>query len=196
MPRIRRRSTTIAFCCLIAVSAAAVRAQAPANKPAPGTAVPPAKAYGDLLSLLEKEFVGAAEAMPEEKYDFAPATSMGEFKGVRTFGEQVKHVAGANWYFFGPPTMTQDEDKAKEDATDKLKTKAQIIAALKDSFKQAHAFVDGITNENAFVVMQRGNTRAAMASFGLAHCMDHYGQMVEYLRMNGIVPPASRGGGM
>jgi hypothetical protein len=74
---------------------------------------------------------------------------------------------------------------------DKLKTKAEILKALKDSFALAHAYVDSITPENAFVQTSNG-TRAGMASLGLAHVMDHYGQMVEYLRMNGIVPPASR----
>ena len=76
---------------------------------------------------------------------------------------------------------------------EKLKTKAEIVKALKDSFAQAHAYVDSITPENAFVNTSMG-TRAGKAAFGMAHLMDHYGQMVVYLRMNGIVPPASRGG--
>ena len=76
---------------------------------------------------------------------------------------------------------------------EKLTTKAEIVQALKDSFIKAHAFVDGITPENAFVTMPNGNTRGGLAAFGLAHMMDHYGQLVVYLRMNGIVPPASRG---
>jgi uncharacterized damage-inducible protein DinB len=67
------------------------------------------------------------------------------------------------------------------------------VKALKDSFVQAHAYVDSITLENAFVNTANG-TRAGQAAFGIAHFMDHYGQMVVYLRMNGIVPPASRGG--
>lgn len=164
-------------------------AQAPAPaKPALGTPVPPAQVYGKLLSMLEKEFVSAAEAMPEDKYDFAPSASMGDFKGVRTFAEQVKHVAGSNYYFFADEATA----KAKGDAIDKLKTKAEIIQALKDSFADAHASIDGITADNAFVTTSNG-TRGGMAAFGIAHMMDHYGQMVEYLRMNGIIPPASRG---
>ena len=143
---------------------------------------------------MEKEFVGAAEAMPEDKYGFAPAASLGEFKDVRSFGEQVKHVADANWYFFGPPNATEADAKAKSDAIKNLKSKAEIVQALKDSFAQAHAFVDGITPQNAFVTLPNGGTRAGMAAFGMAHFMDHYGQLVEYLRMNSIVPPASRGG--
>jgi uncharacterized damage-inducible protein DinB len=182
-------------CCLLAASPAFAQAQSAAPaKPAVGTAVPPAQIYGKLLGLMEKQFVGAAEAMPEEKYNFAPTTAIGEFKDVRNFGDQVKHVADANWYFFGNPNMTEADGKAKSDAIKKLATKAEIVQALKDSFAQAHAFVDGITPENAFVTMPNGGTRAGMAAFGMAHFMDHYGQLVEYLRMNGIVPPASRGG--
>ena len=96
-----------------------------------------------------------------------------------------------SYYFFGGPDMTQDQVKAKEDAVDKLTTKAEIVQALKDSFTNAHSFVDGITPENAFVAMPNGSTRAGLASFGLAHMMDHYGQLVVYLRMKNLVPPAS-----
>jgi uncharacterized damage-inducible protein DinB len=179
-------------CCLLAVPFTVAFAQeaAPA-KPAVGTPIPPSKVYGNLLSMLEKGFVSAAEAMPEDKFDFAPPTTAGEFKGVRSFGAQVKHVADANYYFFGG--LSDTDLKAKSDALDKLKTKAEIVQAMKDSFVQAHTYVDSITPDNAFVMTEHG-TRAGMAAFGIAHFMDHYGQMVEYLRMNGIVPPASRGG--
>jgi uncharacterized damage-inducible protein DinB len=181
-------------CCLLAAASTLAFAQAAAPaapaKPAIGTPVPPAQVYGKLLSLMEGEFVGAADAMPENKYNFAPTT--GEFKGVRTFGQQVKHVAQANYYFFAGANATDADIKAKSDAIDKLTSKADIMQALKDSFAAAHADVDGITRENAFITTAHG-TRAGMAAFGIAHFMDHYGQMVEYLRMNGIVPPASRG---
>jgi uncharacterized damage-inducible protein DinB len=179
-------------CCLMAaVSTLALAQAAPPAKPAIGALIPPAQVYGKLLSQMEGEFVSAAEAMPEDKYNFAPTA--GEFKGVRTFGQQVKHVAEANYYFFAGPNYSEAEDKAKSDAIEKLTSKADIVKALKDSFIEAHAFVNTITPENAFVNTAH-NTRAGMAAFGMAHFMDHYGQMVEYLRMNGIVPPASRGG--
>ncbi len=195
MQRIIRNAGGILACCLlvaIATFAHAQAATAPA-KPAVGTPQAPSEVYGKLLSGMEKEFVDAAEAMPEGKYDFAPTT--GEFKGVRSFGAQIKHVAEANYYFFGGEKYSDAEDKARTDATEKLTSKADIVQALKDSFKLAHALVDGMTAENAFITTSHG-TRAGMSSFGLAHLMDHYGQMVVYLRMNGIVPPASRGGNM
>jgi uncharacterized damage-inducible protein DinB len=105
---------------------------------------------------------------------------------------RVKHVIEANYVFFSGPDFTEAQDKALADATEKLTTKADIVKALKDSFAKAHTFVDTITPENAFVQTAHG-TRAGMTSFGIAHMMDHYGQLVMYLRMNGIVPPASRG---
>jgi hypothetical protein len=190
---IRSAGRILGCCLLMATSAFAFSQAAAPAKPAIGTPVPPAQVYGKLLSLLESEFIGAAEAMPEDKYDFAPPATAGEFKGVRTFGAQVKHVTEANYYFFTGPDFTEADDKAKSVAIEKLTTKADIVKALKESFVQAHAYVDTITPENAFITTAHG-TRGGMAAFGIAHFMDHYGQMVEYLRMNGIVPPASRGG--
>jgi uncharacterized damage-inducible protein DinB len=181
-------------CCVLAATPAMALGQAGAPaKPAVGTPQAPSAIYGRLLSLLEKEFVSAAEAMPEDKFDFAPPATAGDFKGVRSFGEQLKHVAGSNYFFFNTTGATEDALKAKGESIAKLKTKAEIVQAVKDSFTQAHAYVDGITPENAFVTTASG-TRAGMASFGMAHMMDHYGQLVVYLRMNGVVPPASRGG--
>lgn len=180
----------ILACCLLAIASTLVFAQeaAPA-KPAVGTPIPPAQVYGNLLNTLEKEIVGVAEAMPDDKYNFAPPTTFGEYKGVRTFAEQVRHVAVANNYFFHDPTKPLVDNRAD---FEKLKTKAELVKALKDSLVMAHAYVDSITPDNAFVMTANG-TRAGMASFGMAHMMDHYGQMVEYLRMNSIIPPASRG---
>ncbi len=189
-----RIAGSILGCCLLAATSTLAFSQtaAPA-KPAVGTLMSPSQTYGKLLGGMEQEFVGAAEAMPEEKFNFAPPITAGEFKGVRSFGDQVKHVAGSNYYFFGRPKFTEADVKARQDAIDKLTTKADILQALKDSFTAAHAYVDGITPQNAYVMTATG-TRAGMAALGIAHMMDHYGQMVVYLRMNGIVPPASRGG--
>jgi uncharacterized damage-inducible protein DinB len=182
-----RNAGSIVACCLLA-AATFGHAQAAPAKPAVGTVMTPAATYGKLLGMLSKEFADAADAMPEDKFNFAP--TQGEFKGVRSFGDQVKHVAEANWYFFGG-SMSEADSKAKHDAIEKLTSKADIVKALQDSLTQAKTFVDGITAENAFVMTYNG-TRGGMASFGIAHMMDHYGQLVVYLRMNGIVPPASR----
>ncbi|MGO9318314.1 MAG: DinB family protein [Terracidiphilus sp.] len=192
MFKIPRIASCILACCLLSTISSLVLAQAavPA-KPAVGTPIPPAQIYGKVLSIMEQQFVSAAEAMPEDKFNFAPPASLGEFKGVRTFAQQIKHVAESNYYFFGGSDFTEAQAKAMSDSIEKLTTKADIVKALKDSFAKAHAYVDAITPENAFVQTEHG-TRAGMASFGIAHVMDHYGQLVVYLRMNGIVPPASR----
>lgn len=194
------RIVSLVFGCslLTAVSIPAFSQGSAPAKPAAGTPVPPSEVYGKLLGLIEKEFVSAVEAMPEDKFDFAPPTTSGEFKGVRTFAEQVKHVTEANGFFFHDPAKPMADTRSQ---IEKLKTKAEILQALKDSLAQAHSYIDSMTPENAFVTTGGTNvegvlpnTRAGMASLGIAHMLDHYGQMAEYLRMNGIIPPASRGG--
>ena len=148
--------------------------------------------------IVEQEVVSAAEAMPEEKYSFAPTS--GEFKGVRTFAEEVKHIGFANHLFFGPLVgETIDAKSIEQNANGpaELKTKAEIVQYLKDSFALGHRAISGITPENAVTPLAKPvfpflSTRLAIADIGAWHPMDHYGQMVEYLRMNGIIPPASR----
>lgn len=183
--KINRTLAHLALCCTLAGSTVAL-CQVKPEAPPVGTKVPPAQTYNKILSGVEAQIVGAAEAMPEEKYNFAP--TQGEFKGVSTFAQQVKHVAQSNYHLWGSFAGTTDDGSS----IDKLTTKADIVKALKDSFAMAHKGVDTMTTDNAFEMTKTGN-RAGMTSAGIAHCMDHYGQMVEYLRMNGIVPPASRG---
>jgi uncharacterized damage-inducible protein DinB len=159
---------------------------------------PPPKTPGDaitaVLTIAEGEFVGAADAMPEDKYSFAP--SSGEFKGVRTFGEQVKHVAATN-YIFGAAILNEKPpvDTGEENGPASVKSKAEIMKFLKDSFAYLHEAVGSITEKNQLDVVDLFGmklARASVGTFSTAHPFDHYGQMVEYLRMNGIVPPASR----
>jgi uncharacterized damage-inducible protein DinB len=193
MFKLPRIAVCILGCSLLSITASLVHAQAAAPAmPAVGTPIPPAQTYDKVLSIMEQQFVSAAEAMPEDKFNFAPPASLGEFKGVRTFAQQIKHVAEANYHIFGGPDFTAADAKAMTDSIEKLTTKTDILKALKDSFALAHAYVGKITQENAFVQTAHG-TRAGMAAYGIAHVMDHYGQLVVYLRMNGIVPPASRG---
>ncbi len=148
------------------------------------------------LKTIESEFVPAAEAMPEDKYGFAPTN--GEFKGVRTFAQQVKHVAAVN-YIVGAAVLGEKPpvDIGGESGPDSIKTKADIVKFLKDSFAYAHKAVATINDANAVDPIKNPfgegtTTRLGMATVFAWHGFDHYGQMVEYLRMNGIVPPASR----
>jgi len=146
---------------------------------------------------LEKEFTSAAEAMPEEKYTFAPTN--GEFKGVRTFAMQIKHVAAVNYMVAAalleekPPVETGGEN-----GPDSMKSKVDIVKFTKDSFAYAHKAMNSLTEKNLTDTVKSPFGDGMVSRLGLAtvliyHPYDHYGQMVEYLRMNGIVPPASRG---
>lgn len=144
----------------------------------------------------ESEMLPAADAMPEDKYGFAPTN--GEFKGVRTFSQQVKHIAAVN-YIFGAALLGEKPpvDTGGESGPDSLKSKADIVKYLKDSFAYLHKAAGSITAENAIAPIKSpfgdGNTtRLAIAGQAPAHIFDHYGQMAVYLRMNGIIPPASR----
>lgn len=150
----------------------------------------PAKVVNHLLNAVEGEFVPLADAMPADKYNFAPTN--GNFKGVRTFAQQVKHVAVANYYIFGAASGLHPTDMPK---MADLKTKAQIMQALKDSFAFAHRAIATLNEHNALEKVKPVDgidTRAGLMTFGIIHMNDHFGQMVVYLRMNGIVPPESR----
>jgi uncharacterized damage-inducible protein DinB len=142
---------------------------------------------------IENEFVSTADAMPEDKFGFAPTN--GEFKGVRTYAEQIKHVAAVN-YIFGAAILG---DKVADDETGPaaVKSKAEILKYLKESFAYVHKAILTINDKNVVEPVKspfgEGTvTRLSVATSVVGHASNHYGQMVEYLRMNGIVPPASR----
>src|ERR1019366_2613588 len=92
------------------------------------------------LSIEEREIVGLAQAMPEDKYSFAPTN--GEFKGVRTFAQQVKHVASSNNRFFGAilgqAVSTGPAEGEGSNGPDSIQTKEQILKFLRDSFALGH----------------------------------------------------------
>jgi uncharacterized damage-inducible protein DinB len=169
----------------------------PTPKIAPGTTIQPAKTFDSMLTNFEQEFTGAAKAMPAEKYSFAPlppvfaSTQKTDFKTVKTFAQEVTHVAEANYYYAsmvgGLKMPPESEMKAMQALTDK----DQILAALAKSFEYSHEAFATLTEKNAFESVHETATRASLAGGLVAHGFDHYGQMVEYLRMNGIIPPAS-----
>ena len=149
------------------------------------------------ISAIEKQIVEVAEAMPEDKFNFSPESLNipgAEYKGVRTFAVQVKHVAASNYFIWSPVTGDKLPEGLKDgNGPENLKTKADIIKFLKDSYALGHKAAATLTTENMLQTAERSkSTRLRLATFGVAHAYDHYGQMVEYLRMNGIVPPASR----
>jgi uncharacterized damage-inducible protein DinB len=161
---------------------------------APPAAKTPGDALNAALAIVEHDFVPAADAMPEDKYSFAPTN--GEFKGVRTFAQEVKHVAAAN-YMFGAGVLGEKPPvEFSENGPDSIKSKAEIMKFLNDSFAYLHKALASVTDQNQLdqidTPFEMKTARLSFASFGVAHPLDHYGQMVEYLRMNGIIPPASR----
>jgi hypothetical protein len=179
---------------LFAISAAA--AGAPQSQPLP---TPPtvASTLDHQISAIEKLVVEAAEAMPEEKFNFSPESLNipgSNYKGVRTFALQVKHVAASNYALWSPITGDKIPDNFRGgNGPENLKTKAEIMKFLKDSFALSHKAAATLTTENMLQAPAGGKSpRLNLATFGVAHAYDHYGQMAEYLRMNGIVPPASR----
>jgi len=138
--------------------------------------------------------------MPEDKYSFAPTG--GEFKGVRTFAEQVKHLAANNYamavyLLLGKPTA----DQANESGPESVKTKAEVMEYLKGSFAALHKGVAAIDEKNLVDPLAGASkgrlrlgmeTRIGLVVDAIAHSFNHHGQLVEYLRMNGIIPPDSR----
>lgn len=148
------------------------------------------------VSNMEHEFVPAAEAMPEDKFGFAPTN--GEFKGVRTFAQQIKHVAAVN-YELGAALLEQKPpvDIGDEAGPASITSKADVLKYLKDSFEYVHKAIATINDENLTGTVKSPFGEGSVSRLGLSmavssHAFDHYGQMVVYLRMNGIIPPASR----
>lgn len=188
-------------CCLLGLGSLGAVAQmgSPAAGPEVGTIATPAVAFDSQLSVVEGEMMSAVKAMPADKFDFAPSQAIfapgqkTEFVTVRTFAQQVTHVAEANYFFYNIVSGLQPDRDPR--AILKLTNKDDVVAALAASFAFAHKAIATLTPANAFEVIKSPEpgfqTRATLASFGISHCWDHYGQMVEYLRMNGIVPPAS-----
>jgi len=170
-----------------------------AQAPAVGSTATPAAAFDSQLTLIESEMMGAVKAMPADKFGFAPSAAVfvpgqkTEFATVRTFAQQATHVAEANYFFYGIVSGLKPDVDVR--GIEKLTSKDDVVAALAGSFAFGHKAIATLTAANAFEVIKSPEpgfqTRATLASFGIAHAFDHYGQMVEYLRMNGIVPPAS-----
>jgi hypothetical protein len=202
--------------CLLAILSFAVSAfaqgaaKSPTPTPVPSPAPQAQQAPAPISSLsemvdrqvsqYEKNVMDVAEAMPEDKYNFTPASLNipgASYKDVRTFAQLLKHTGAANFFFWTRVTGEKMPENIKGgNGPDELKTKAEIIQFLKDSFAVGHRAAKSITPENALeqVPSFRGTQPRLMVATGaVIHDADEYGQMVEYLRMNGVVPPASRG---
>jgi uncharacterized damage-inducible protein DinB len=183
---------------LVAQTGVAVRQQHADQGATPLDAQREKRALQVFLKSVQTKIVSAADAMPANEYGFTPTD--GEFKGVRTFGQQVKHLAATN-HILAAAALGEEPpaDAGDETGPEIVRTKAEILDYLRGSFAHLGKAIDAIGNKNAAVksspispLKDAETTRLALTVESLIHAFDHYGQMVEYLRMNGIVPPASR----
>jgi len=157
------------------------KSQAPATPPAnPITA-----SEKGFYSFVSGAVVGAAEKMPEENYSFKPTPE------VRSFGQLVGHVADASYMFcsqvIGEANPSKDIEKTKI-------TKAALVAALKDGVAYCNKAFDSMTDAKGSQMVKFFNfdlARLTLFSINSAHTDEHYGNMVTYLRLKGIVPPTS-----
>jgi len=137
-------------------------------------------------SFVSNAAVGAAQKMPEENYSFKPTPD------VRSFGQLVGHVADANYMFCSQATGEANPSKA---SIEKTKTsKADLVAALQDAVAYCNKAFDGMTDAKGSEMAQFRMFHLAkltLLSLNTAHTDEHYGNMVTYLRMKGIVPPTS-----
>ena len=199
------------FCLLLvlsfAVGALGQAAGAPAAKPAAPTSPaqttpqPPPTIAGVVdrqVTQLEKQTLDLVEAMPEDKFDFTPTNlnTKDSRDPVRSFALEVKHMATGNFAFWTPLTGDAMPAGIKgPNGPDELKTKAEIIKYLKDSFALGHKAAATLTPDNVLeqVPFRQGKApRLYLATFAVEHAYDHYGQLALFLRMNGITPPGSR----
>ena len=185
---------------ILAVAALGQSTKSATSAPQPQTAQPPAtiaSAVDREISGVEKQILDAAMAMPEDKFNFSPESLNipgADYKGVRTFAVQVKHIAASNYFLWSGLTGDKLPANLKDgNGPEDVKTKAEILKFLQDSFALGHKAAATLSTENILQIPEHSkSTRLRLATFAVAHAFNHYGQMVEHLRMNGIVPPASR----
>jgi uncharacterized damage-inducible protein DinB len=150
----------------------------------------PSKVVLDSWNDIGRKLIAMAEDFPEDKYDFKPTPAQ------RTFAEQLLHAAGANYYF----TYAARGDKTKVDENPSrsiYKTKADVVAYVKKSFADGAAAIKakGDKGMNDLVVdpFAHQHVRIYDWAYGfIEHCGEHYGQLVVYYRLSGLVPPESR----
>jgi uncharacterized damage-inducible protein DinB len=156
-----------------------------------------ASIYDGQLRSAESEIVGLVEAMPAAKFDFAPTE--GEFKGVRTFAQQAKHLSAVLYMVCA--AANQEKPPADigvgENGPTSVKSKEEVVHFMKNAFAYARKATGTLTAANLTDSVkspfgQGQMTKGALVSLAVWHSFDHYGQMVVYARMNGVVPPASK----
>jgi uncharacterized damage-inducible protein DinB len=155
------------------------------QSPAAAPANPITASEKGLYGYVSNAVIGAAQKMPEENYSFKPVPE------VRSFGQLVGHVAEENYFFCSLATGAANPGKDIE----KTKTsKADLIAALKDAVAYCNTAFESMTDAKGAQMTKFMNfdvAKIALFSLNTAHTDEHYGNMVTYLRIKGIVPPTS-----
>jgi uncharacterized damage-inducible protein DinB len=151
--------------------------------------------YGKQVDLLESDLVRLVEAMPADKFDFRP--TQGTFNDVRTFGEQAKHIA--TMIYMTAAIVLEEKSPygpgKNDNGPDDIQGKDAILAYLKASIAYARKATASLSEKNQFDPLRTyfgSQTRVEVAAGITYHSYNHYGQMVVYARMNGVVPPASQ----
>jgi len=141
-----------------------------------------AKTFYDMV---KGNVLKSAEKMPEDRYGFKPSPD------VRTYGQLIAHVADAQYFMCG----AVKEDKAASRGIEKSTTaKGELVKALQDAFAYCDSVYAGLSDatSGSMVPFLGGNkTKLSILSFNTAHTFEHYGNIVTYLRISGIVPPSS-----
>jgi uncharacterized damage-inducible protein DinB len=150
---------------------------------------PPSKVVLDSWNDIGRKLIAMAEDFPEDKYDFKPTPSQ------RSFAEQLLHAAGANYYFIDP--ITGQKPPEGDPKRDQYKTKADIVTFVKKSFADGAAVIQakGDKGMSELVVepFSHQYVRIGDLAYGFVeHGGEHYGQLVGYYRLAGLVPPESR----
>ena len=174
------------FALLMAFSAAVLGQEKSQPQAAP-PANPITASEKGLYSFVSNAVIGAAQKMPEENYSFKPTPE------VRSFGQIVGHVADASYMFcsqtLGEGNPTKGIEKTKT-------SKADLVAALKDAVAYCNKAFDSMTDAKGSQMVKLFNfdiAKLTLFSLNTAHTDEHYGNMVTYLRLKGIVPPTSEG---
>jgi len=150
----------------------------------------PSKVVLDSWNDIGRKLIAMAEDFPEDKYDFKPTPAQ------RSFAEQLLHAANVNYFFTDPvlgKKMPAEEDPKRAD----YKTKADIVAFVKKSFADGAAAIKAKGDKGMSDLLidpfAHQQVRVLDMAYGfIEHCGEHYGQLVVYYRLSGLVPPESR----
>jgi uncharacterized damage-inducible protein DinB len=184
------KSLFFATLILAACATAPLHAQDSMKKDAPGPVLSPSQAVLEQWNDIGRKLIAMAEDFPEDKYDFKPTPAQ------RTFALQLLHAANAN-YFFIDPLMGKKMPAVEDPKRSDFKTKADIVAFVKKSFADGAEAIKAKGDKGLNDLMTDPFSREQMRVYDLAygfieHSGEHYGQLVVYYRLSGLVPPESR----